>query len=184
MLLHCSTSFSPHLVTDVSTAGLPCSRNVPLQQRRFANDFFSFSAKHFSFTLLRVDLKSNHAIQNLTRNHIGDGFFFLLLFLPLAFFFWVCLIGKQTVFAKSVSTVSCRTDEAGGRRQRASCPLREMSSVSCIYRFAWFFSPLCSTLICYFNAAAIISVGDGKLKRMTDHFMDFHHPTFFLLKSG
>lgn len=141
MLLHCSTSFSPHLVTDVSTAGLPCSRNVPLQQRRFARFLFFFSETLLLY-LLRVDLKSNHAIQNLTRNHIGNVFFFLLLFLPLAFF--LGLFNREadfTVFAKSVSTVSCRTDEAGGRRQRASCPLREMSSVSCIYRFAWFFFP-------------------------------------------
>lgn len=50
------------------------------------------------------------------------------------------------------------------RREDEACFMSTKRDELCqlIYRWAWFF--LCSTLICYFNAAAIISVGNGKLK--------------------
>lgn len=58
-----------------------------------------------------------------------------------------------------------------------SCPLTETKCVTCTYKWAGLCF-LCSTLIFSFSAAAIISVGICKLRRMTDHFRGFHHPTF------
>lgn len=54
MLLHCSTSFLSHLVTDVSTVCLPCSRNVRIsfQQRWFAWSFL-FSERLFPLAALK-----------------------------------------------------------------------------------------------------------------------------------
>lgn len=58
-----------------------------------------------------------------------------------------------------------------------SSPLTAIKCVTCIYKRAWFCF-LCFTLICDFNAAAIISVRICKLRRLTDHFKHFHYPTF------
>lgn len=54
MLLHCSTSFLSHLVTDVSKVCLQCSRNVcfSLQQRWLAWSFL-FSERLFSLLALK-----------------------------------------------------------------------------------------------------------------------------------